>query len=421
MGEQALSDRPGSGDGDGREPSAEPRSAPRLLVDRTFGAYFAGRLFWATGVWVYSIAAAIVVFELTRSTLLVGMVSVAHFLPQILLSPWSGAQADRGDRRKQIVVGRVISGVASTSLVLWISTIGLEGRTGATAVIVAALLTGLGDAYGAPAAHALLPAMVRPVELPAVVALDSIPFTAARAAGPALGALLVVSLGPAFAFSFSAISSFTFAIVVATLPIRDRGRPVGKDRSVMAGLRYIGSEPILVALLLGVAAIGIGVDPVITLAPAIADGLGGGSELVGVLASAFGIGAGATFLVLGLVRRYLGVARQGTVGLSVIAVGMLLLAGSPNPPTAVASLTLAGVGYTLALTALTTGIQQQADESMRGRVMALWAVAFLGSRPLAAALNGSLADAMSTSFALIVVAALVLLGAVLVRPSRTQP
>ncbi|MCC5949143.1 MAG: MFS transporter [Nitriliruptoraceae bacterium] len=401
--------------------AAFPRSSLQLLLDRTYGPYFGGRLLWATGVWVYTVAAAIVVFDLTRSTLFVGLVSVAHFLPQMLLSPWSGAQADRGDRRKQVVVGRVISGSASSALVLWILTIGLEGTAGAFAIVVAALLTGIGDALGAPAAHALVPAMVRRNELPAAVALDSVPFTAARAIGPALGALLIVTLGPLAAFGFSAFASFSFAVIVLLLRIRKVVTPPGAhDRSVSAGLRYVRSTPALGALLLGVATIGLGVDPVVTLTPAIADGLGGGERLVGWLAATFGVGAGLGFLLLGAIRRWLGIARQGSIGLATIAVGLGLLAASMTPAAAVISLTVAGIGYTVALTALTTRIQQLVDESMRGRVMALWAVAFLGSRPVAAALNGVVADTLAPVVAVLVTAVFVVVGAVLVRPSRTS-
>ena len=140
--------------------------------------------------------------------------------------------------------------------------------------------------------------------------------------------------------------------------------------------------------------------------------------MVGAMASAFGAGAGVAFLFLGLIRRLLGVSRQGSMGLLVIAVSMLSLAASPAPEFAIASLVLGGMGYTFALTALTTGVQQLVDEDMRGRVMALWAVAFLGSRPPAAAANGAVADLSSPVIALLLTTAVVVGGAVLVRPSK---
>lgn len=412
MRDDDVPDRPAT------QPEAPPRRPRDLLVDRSFGPFFFGKLASTLGMWVHNIAAAIVVFELTRSTLLVGMVSVAQFAPQLVLTPWSGARADRGDRRRQLLVGRLVTASGSGGLVLWILGAGLEGTTGAAAVIAAALVVGIGFALGGPAMSAVLPALVRPRELPAAVALSSVPFTIARASGPALGALLVTSLGAAAAFLFATATNLLFAAVIAVIAIRPVHRPVPVDGSVRAGVRHLRVDPVMAALLAGVATIGVGADPVITLTPAIAAGLGTGSEAVGLMASAFGVGAGLAFLTLGVARRRAGLQRLGSGGLLLLAAGMVGLAASPTLPLAITALLIGGSGMTYALTSLTTLIQERVPEELRGRIMALWAVAFLGSRPLTAGVTGAIADAISVEAALLIVAGVLLVGARASRPTR---
>ena len=396
------------------------RGTARLLVDRTVGPYFAAKVLASMGIWVHNVVAAVVVYDVSGSALLVGAVSMAQFGPQVLLAPWMGAVADRGNRRRQVVAGRLATALGSGALAVWIAVAGVAGLAGAAPVIVAALIVGIGFAVSGPAMHALVPAMARPNELSAVIAVTTSPFTIARATGPALGALLLVTAGPAAAFAVAAACQLVFALVVWRLHLRPVTRPASSDGSVRAGLRYVRRDVAVALLLLAVAGVGFGVDPVITLTPSLAAGYGAGSELVAYMASAFGAGAAVMVLLLGSMRRRVGQSLVGSGGLSVLAASMVALALSPSPTLAVTSLFVGGMGMMAAVTSLTTLIQQQLPEELRGRVMALWSVCFVGSRPLAAALNGSIADAWSPAAALIVLA--VLLGGVatLTRPSRIR-
>jgi MFS family permease len=402
--------------------SRPARGSLALLADPVFGPFFAGKLLSTAGIWIHNIVAAILAFQLTRSAFVVGLVSVAQFAPQLLFAPLSGAVADRGDRRKQLVLGRLIAAAGSGGLALWIALVGVDGLPGAAPVVGAALVVGVGFVVGGPAMHALLPTLVRPGELAAAIALNSVPFTVARAGGPALGALVAASAGPEFAFAIAAAANLAFALVMLWLPIG--GRPVqepGADRSVRAGLRHLKVDPTLVLLLVGVGAIGIGADPAITLTPPLSDGFGRGSELVGVFASSFGVGAGLAFVVLSPARRWLGLPLLGTVGLALLATGMLALTVTPVAWLAVLAFGVGGTGMTFSLTSLSTQMQERLPDGLRGRVMALWSVAFLGSRPFAAAINGAIADAWSVDAALVVVAAVLLLAAWLCRPTRLAP
>lgn len=406
--------------GDDVAPDPAPaRPGRALLVDPSFGPYWAGKLVSTIGVWVHNIAAAIVVWELTRSALLVGAVSVGQFLPQLLLTPASGARADRGDRRRQIVVGRLVTAGGSLGLVAWTLLVGLEGTLGASAVITAATVVGIGFALGGPAMQSLLPALVRPSELATAIALSSMPFTIARASGPAIGALLVATTGPTVAFGLAAATNLAFAAIIVRLPVRPVERGVPRDGRVRAGVRYVRGSRSMSALLIGVAAIGVGADPVITLTPSVADRLAMPSTFVGAQASAFGVGAGLAFVTLGRARLRFGLARLGPGGLLALAAGIAGLAVAPTPELAIAALLLGGAGMTFSLTSYTTLVQQQVPEELRGRVMALWSVAFLGSRPVTAGVTGALADATDVAVALALVVVVLLAGAWAARPART--
>ncbi len=399
--------------------SAPPRTSWQLLADPVFGPFFAGKILATGGVWVHNIVAAILAWELSRSALVVGLVSVAQFGPQLLFAPLSGALADRGDRRVQLIAGRLIVVLGSGGLALWLALVGADGLPGAWPVVATALVVGIGFVVGGPAMNALVPTLVRPNELAAAVALNSIPVTVARAAGPAIGALLAATLGPASAFGLAAGTNLLFALLVVPLPIRGRAEaPAGGDRRVRAGVRYLREDRGIGLLLLGIAAVGIGADPVITLTPSLAAELGAGSALVGVFASSFGIGAGLAFVVLTRLRQRFGLDGVAVRGLVLLATGTALAGLAPAAPLVSTAFAIGGAGMTMALTALSTLLLGRLPDALRGRVMALWAMAFLGSRPVAAAVNGTVADATAPVVAFLAVGVVVALAAVAVRPSR---
>jgi MFS family permease len=407
----------GEGPGGGSTP---PRRVPQLLLDRTFGSYFLGQTVATIAVWIHNVAAAVLVWELTRSTVLVAAITIGQFVPQLILTPWSGARADRRDRRNQLVAGTIVTAIGSGLIALWSATLGLSGTSGAYAVIAAAVVVGTGFSISGPASQALLPSLVERRELATAIAIASVPMTIARAVGPALGALLITVGGTTLTFTVTAILHTTYAAVMYR-----RGRPApppsdGRDLRIRAAVRHVLDDRPMLYLLVGVTTVGLGVDPVITLAPAFADALNGAGDVVGYLASAFGLGAGAGFAIQPLARRRLGVERSATTGLLILAIGLAPLGYVPTVAAGVAVMLVAGVGMTLSLTAFTTAIQQRAPDQLRGRVMALWSIAFLGSRPLAALLSGAISAARDEASALLAAVAIILIGAVLSRPSLTR-
>ena len=405
--------------GTGRPVAVAPRGSFRLLADPVFGPFFAGKLLSTAGIWIHNIVAAILAYELSGSAFVVGLVSVLQFGPQLVFAPLSGAVADRGDRRRQVVLGRLIAASGSGGLALWLALVGVDGLPGAWPVVATALVVGIGFVVGGPAMNALIPSLVRKEELATAIALNNVPFTLARAAGPATGALVAATFGAATAFAIAAGTNLLFALLLLGLRIHARAQSAeGSDTRVRAGLAYLREDRALGLLLIGVAAIGVGADPVITLTPSLSSSFGEGAELVGLFASSFGVGAGLAFVVLSWLRRRLGLPRLGATGLALLAAGIAAAGVSPTPSAAVAALVVGGAGMTMALTSMSTQLQERVPDVLRGRVMALWSVAFLGSRPLAAAVNGAVADAWSPTVAFLGVAVIVAVAAVWSRPSR---
>lgn len=371
------------------------RSSWALIRDRTFGVFFVGNLVSNCGTWLQNVAAAIVVYRLTGSNTLVGAVSMLQFAASLLLAPWAGALSDRMDRRLLLVWGQVISIVAASGLAIWTAAVGIEGLPGPWPIFATAAVIGVGWAISVPTMQALVPALVDDADLDQAIALNSITFNIARAIGPALGAVTLVTLGAAATFGLNALSYAVLIVALMLIRPREITRPKTRgDGSVRECLRYVRGEPVLFVLLIGVTALGFGTDPVNTLSPAMADELGGGDALVGWLVSAFGIGAAGMAFGVGTVRKRIALGPLGVIGLLVLAAGLFAFAASPVVGVALGALVLAGIGFLLALTALTTELQRRVPEALLGRVMALWTVAFLGSRPVAALLDGALGDAI---------------------------
>ena len=401
-----------------------PRTRRELVLTQV-GALTAGKVLSTLAVWTTNIAGAILVFELTGSALVVGLVSVLQFTPQLLLTPFFGARADRSDRLVQLIAGTTVTALGSLLLVLWALTAGFTMERDAAVVVLAAGLVGIGFSVAGPAQSSLLPALVRRSELADALALSSLPIIVARSLGPAFGATLYLTSGATVTFTVSLLLHVGFLLVLAVLRGRIRPAPretrAGADRRVRAGLAYLRRSPRTMLQILGVGLIGVAVDPVTTLTPSLVDALGAPSRFVGTLASAFGLGTAAGFLVLSRVRLRVGILRLGAVGLTIMGGGMLLVALAPTPSLAVVGISASGAGMTFALNAFTTLVQSDVPDELRGRVMALWSVAFLGSRPATALITGTLADLVGVRVALAVSASTVLAGAFVTRGSRMEP
>lgn len=395
----------------GDEPAVveRPASALEVLRQRDFGIYFVGNSLSSIGTWFQNLAAALLVFDLTGSTLLVGVVNFAQFVGAFLFAGVAGNAADRFDRRKLLIVTQLGAAAVSGALAVLAAT----GDVSAGIVIVAAALLGLSLAFMVPALLSLVPLLVPRRDLETAVSLNSITFNLARAIGPVLGAAVIAAFGYAPAFAVNAVSFLIFVIVLTRIEPRPQEIAVGARPRLRDSLRMVSRDPVLRALLLVVMAVSTTTDPVNTLTPEFAkEVLGGGDAVVGFLVGSFGAGATLTavFLTPWIARR-----RNALVGAMLVeGGGMLLLAVAPNLAVALLALMISGGGFIAAITRSTTRIQSEVADAELGRVMALWSLAFIGTRPFAALLDGAVADAFGARVGAAVMALPVLVAAPLV-------
>lgn len=385
-----------------------------LLADRVYGPFFVGNLVSNCGNWIHNVAAAVVVFELTDSAAAVGAVTACLWIGSLMLQPWAGALTDRYDRRRMLIAGQSISLIGAVAVAVPALAIGAEDLPGPWPIYAGTLVIGLGVAFSMPSMQALIPALVPDRDLDRAIALNAVSFNLARAVGPAIAGLILITADASVAFAVN-VASFTVLIgVLVVIRPRFRQEPSRGDPSVRAGLRWVRDDRRAVVLLGSMVAIGFATDPVNTLTPPIAALVGNGEGLVGLMVAAFGGGAVLAAIFVQRIRERLGRERAGTIGLATLGGAIALFAFSTTEAHALAAMALAGAGFLVAITAVTTQLQERVPDPLRGRVLALWGVAFLGTRPISAGIDGAIADLVSPRAAALAMAAAAL-AAVLVQ------
>jgi MFS family permease len=321
----------------------------------------------------------------------------------LLLSPWAGGLADRVDRRKLLLVTQV----ASVALSGGLAALAWGGAATQWVVIGFSAALGVASAVSIPAQQSLITALVDEEDVPQAVALNSMTFNLARAIGPASAAGVIAVLGIPWAF---AINSASYLLLVAgLLVVHPRAEERAERSNLRESLRLLRENPKLMLALLVVMIAGFGSDPVNTESPAFAHAFGYSATWAGVIVGFFGVGAvTAALLVAG---RVAGSRRRMALTLAALGAGIVLFAVTPWLPLAFAFLALAGFGYLGSNTSATTRLMLGVLPSQRGRIMALWSIAFLGLRPVASLTDGALAGAFGVRVAGVVLGVPALLGA----------
>jgi MFS family permease len=299
-----------------------PREAWRVARQRNFGPYFVGNALSASGTWFQNLASALLVYRLTHSPFLLGVLSFSQFIPVLVLAPWGGAAAVRYDRKQLLLVTQTAAVGMSAAL----GVLALAGLAPAWVVIAFAVALGVVSAFSAPAQQALVSTLVAPRDLAAAIALNSMTFNIARAAGPALAAATVAAFGIPVAFLVNSCSYVVF--VGALLFVRPRPQQRQRHARLRESLALLRRQPRLVWLLLVVLAAGFGSDPVNTEAPAFARAFGHHDTFAGLIIGVFGVGA--------------------------VAAALLTAGREGSPRRTVVTLMLLGAGVALALPALAT-------------------------------------------------------------------
>ena len=375
----------------------QSKGVAQLLVDQTFGPFIFGRLGSHLSVWVHNLAAAVLVFQITGSAFAVGMLTVVQFMPQVLFSAWGGALSDRFDRRKMLMAGRAPAGLFCLLLAVVVA-VGVSDTAVLVMTYVVGLGVGLGWALGVPAGHALTPTLVDRSSLTSAITLTATTGHISRMAGPAIAGVILVVGDAWMAFAAAGVGHLAFVLVLARLRVSATPSISRENSRIRDGVRYTLASPRLLVPILAGMIVSLGLEPMMTLAPALAVELGREGVAATQLATAFGLGGVGAVALVGRLQQRFGFERTASIGMGTVAVGLSAVLVVSFVPALVA-FCVAGAGSTVAVVSLQSWIQHLVDETFRGRVMSLWALSYLGSRTVSATFLGSLGDAIGAGAA----------------------
>jgi MFS family permease len=378
---------------------AKTRATFRALIEsRNFRRYYLGQTISQSGTWMQSVAQAWLVLQITHSPAQVGFVIAAQTLPVLLFGPAGGVLVDRYDARRLLLCTQLLGGVQALGLGL----LTVTGTVHLWMVYALAVSYGFVQLIDMPARQTFALEIVGPELLTNAVTLNSINMNAARVIGPSFAAALIawLGIGECFLINSATFGAVILAIVLMDLSQLHRARREHRHRGqLVEGLAYVWHTTELRVPLIVMTVIGTLTYEFSVSLPAMAEvTFHGGAATYGLMTSAMGLGAVLGGLLTASRPRHglAVVSRQGLVfGLVVLGLSV-----APTLPIALAALLLVGAGSLVFLARANATVQLLADPAKRGRVMALWTMAFLGSTPIGAPLVGWMAQVTSPRWAL---------------------
>ena len=369
-----------------------------------FRALWGASLFSNLGTFLHASAGAWLMLELTGSATWVGLMSASTTLPFLGLALVAGAVADLVERTKVLLISQIAMGIAAAAMAV----LTYLGEATPERLVGLGLLIGLGAAFNLPAWQALVPDLVPREMVASAVSLNSVAFNVARAIGPALGGLLVATVGAEAGFALNALSFLSVVVVLVALrrgkQIPPASEPTPLTTAIALGLRFARYTKAFRQVLIFGAMFALTSAVVPTVLPSHTAQLGGGSLAYGLLLGTMGFGAiAAAFTRRRVVERLGRNAVAATMtGYSVAGVAVGL---APSVTAAVPFLFLAGACLVWTAVTLNSTAQLLSPPWVRGRTMSLWSLAFAGVSPLGAILAGAVADALTATSAYVILSA----------------
>ncbi len=367
---------------------------------RNFRYYFAGQSLSLIGTWMQSIAQSWLVFARTQSGFQVGLVVALQTLPILILGPVGGTIADRFGKYRILFYTQALAGVQA----LILAVLDLTGHLQLWELYVIALLLGLINAVDNPTRQTFVGEMVGRDQLANAVTLNSVMVNVARAIGPAVAGVLIVTVGTGWCFFINALS-FGFVLLslraIRTEELTPTERAPRVRGQIREGFRYVGRTPLLRDALIMMAVIGcLTYEFQVTLPLMAGTTFHGDAQTYGILTACMGIGAVVGGLIAAGRRPGGAGSRRLVATASVFGVAVLLAAGAPSLAVEGAVLLLVGACSVTFLSLGNATLQLGSDPAMRGRVMSLWSVAFLGSTPIGGPLVGFIGGSLGARYAL---------------------
>ena len=384
-----------------------------LRTHRNYRLFFAGQGISLVGTWITRVATSWLVYRLTGSAAVLGIVGFAGQIPTFLLAPFAGVWVDRWGRYRVLVVTQVLSMLQSFALA-WLA---LAGTITVTRILLLSAFQGVINAFDTPARQAFVVDMVEDrADLPNAIALNSSMVNGARLVGPSVAGVLIAVAGEGWCFLLDGVSYV--AVIVSLMMMRlARAAPRGRETRVLLelrdGFRYaFGFAPIR-SLLLLITLISVMGMPYTVLMPLIADQvLHGGPHTLGFLMGATGVGALAGAVYLASRRSVLGLGRVIAAAAILFGCGLIAFSLSRTLALSLVLMVVTGTGFMVQLAASNTVIQTIVREEMRGRVMAFYTMAFMGTAPFGSLLAGGLAARVGAPHTILLGGGVCILGGV---------
>jgi MFS family permease len=379
------------------ETSGLPARATRLPVTlramrhRNFQLFFSGQLISLIGTWMQTIAQSWLVYRLTGSSLLLGVVGFASQIPIFLLSPVGGTVADRFNRHRVVVATQTTSMILAAALAL----LTLARWVTVPEIIVLAALLGVVNAFDIPARQAFLVEMVGRDDLLNAIALNSSMFNGARVVGPAIAGILVASIGEGWCFFANAVSFIAViaGLLLMKLPRRKPGKHAPMIEHIAEGFQFARKARPMRALLLLIAVLSLAGMPYTVLMPIFADGIfHRGAWGLGVLMGATGVGAVLGALIFASRTAVRGLGRVAAIAAAGFGTSLIVFAFSKNFIFSLIILVPAGFTMMTQMACANTLIQSMVPDRLRGRMMSLYSMMFVGMAPVGALLGGVVAN-----------------------------
>ncbi len=368
------------------------RPIVRSFESRNFRLFFAGQGISLVGTWITQVASIWLVYRLTHSALLLGLVGFASQVPSFFMSPFAGLFVDRWNKHRILVITQVLSMLQSLAL----AGLALSGVINIYHILVLSVFQGLVNAFDVPARQSFVMEMVEKKEhLGNAIALNSSLFNGARLIGPAIAGLLLAAVGEGICFLIDGFSYI--AVICSLLAMQLKPRKIAPPNArplqqLKEGFIYAFGFPPIRAILLLLALVSFVAMPYTILVPVfVTDILGGNSETLGFLMAGSGLGAFAGAIYLSSRQTVRGLGKIIAFAPIILGVGLIAFSLSRNFWLSFLMMPVIGCGMILQVASSNTLLQTIVEDDKRGRVMSLFTMSFMGTVPLGNLLAGALA------------------------------
>ncbi len=381
------------------EKGGQPPASNAMRRSSTFAAlsypnyrlWYFGQMFSLMGTWMQSTAQAYLAYQLTQSPAFLGYIGFANGLPSWIFMLYAGVIADRLPRRSVLMVAQSVMMI----LAIILAALTFTGKVQAWHLIVLALLLGIANAFDAPARQSFVLEMVPREHLTNAIALNSSMFNAAAAIGPAVGGLVYAAVGPAWCFTFNAISFLAVLAALALMKLAPFKPQPGRGKAladIRAGLHYVADQRLIRTIIINLMVVSLFGMSFVTLLPAWAvKVLGGDAATNGYLQSARGAGAMIGALLLATFSGMFPKGRLLTLGSFMMPVFVIAFSLARWTPLSLALIFFTGTGFMVFANSSNALTQSLVPDELRGRVMSIFTLAFFGFMPLGALLAGQAA------------------------------